>query len=107
MVQLLKSTRHFELFLRRNPGTVRVSTENSKHKVILGRCAIFRPATAEFRIISVTSAHFWPLRDRENCDALANSHHLPERSQGCVSPRTEQRYGQPSQTTQTTRAVHA
>jgi DNA replication protein DnaC len=29
-----------------------VSTENSKATVILSRCAIFRPATAEFRIIS-------------------------------------------------------
>jgi hypothetical protein len=34
-----------------NPGTVRVSTANSKATVILSRCAIFRPATAEFRII--------------------------------------------------------
>ena len=31
-----------------NPGTVRVSTENSKDEVILGRCAIYRPATAVF-----------------------------------------------------------
>ncbi len=50
-MQMAKSTKYFELFLRRNPGTVRVSTENSKDKVILVRCAIFRPATAEFRII--------------------------------------------------------
>jgi hypothetical protein len=28
-----------------------VSTENSKDEVILGRCAISRPATAFFRII--------------------------------------------------------
>ncbi len=35
---------------KRNPGTVRVSTENSKAAVILSRCAIFRPATAEFRL---------------------------------------------------------
>jgi hypothetical protein len=28
-----------------------VSTANSKATVILSRCAIFRPATAEFRII--------------------------------------------------------
>ena len=41
---------------RRNPGTVRVSTENSKATVILSRCTIFRPATAEFRIIRNTSA---------------------------------------------------
>jgi len=34
MVQMAKSTKYFELFLRRNPGTVRVSTENSKDKVI-------------------------------------------------------------------------
>ncbi len=51
MVQMAKSTKYFELFSRRNPGTVRVSTENSKDKVILVICAIFRPATAEFRII--------------------------------------------------------
>ncbi len=51
-MQMLKSTRYFELFLRRNPGTVRVSTENSKDKVILARCAVFGPATAEFRLIS-------------------------------------------------------
>jgi outer membrane protein OmpA-like peptidoglycan-associated protein len=38
-------------FSERNPGTVRVSTENSKAKVILSRCAVFRPATALFRII--------------------------------------------------------
>jgi hypothetical protein len=50
MVQRAKSTNYFELFLRRNPGTVRVSTENSKDKVILVGCAIFRPAAAEFRL---------------------------------------------------------
>jgi hypothetical protein len=27
-----------------------VSTENSKAKVILSRCAVFRPATALFRL---------------------------------------------------------
>ncbi|MEN9846607.1 MAG: hypothetical protein RIS36_1754 [Pseudomonadota bacterium] len=52
MVQVAKSTKYFELFGRRNPGTVRVSTENSKNKVVLIRCAIFRPATAECRIIN-------------------------------------------------------
>ncbi len=36
---------------KRNPGTVRVSTANSKAAVISSRCAIFRPATAEFRFI--------------------------------------------------------
>ena len=49
MVQMAKSTKYFELFGGLNPGTVRVSTENSKDKVILVICAIFRPATAEFR----------------------------------------------------------
>jgi hypothetical protein len=49
MVQVLKSTKDFEFFGGLNPGTVRVSTENSKATVILSRCAIFRPATAEFR----------------------------------------------------------
>jgi len=42
-------------FLARNPGTVRVSTKNSKAKVISRRCAIFRPATAVFRIIVIRS----------------------------------------------------
>ncbi len=51
MAQVLKSTKHLEPFLRRNPGTVRVSTENSKDKVILVRCVVFGPATAEFRLI--------------------------------------------------------
>jgi hypothetical protein len=43
--------RHLRIlkFLARNPGTVRVSTENSKAKAISRRCAIFRPATAVFR----------------------------------------------------------
>ncbi len=49
MVQMAKSTKYFEPFGGLNLGTVRVSTENSKDKVILVRCAIFRPATAEFR----------------------------------------------------------
>gem|GEM_PF-1148954 len=54
MVQMAKSTKYFELFGGLNPGTVRVSTENSKDEVILVRCAIFRPATAEFRVIVST-----------------------------------------------------
>jgi hypothetical protein len=57
MVQVLKSTKYFELFGGLNPGTVRVSTENSKDEVILGRCAIYRPATALFRIMAGTSAN--------------------------------------------------
>ena len=48
MVQVLKGTKYFELFGSLNPGTVRVSTENSKDEVILGRCAIYSPATALF-----------------------------------------------------------
>jgi len=51
MVQMAKGTKYFELFGGLNPGTVRVSTENSKDKVTLVICAIFRPATAEFRVI--------------------------------------------------------
>ena len=45
--------KHFRILkvLARNPGTVRVSTKNSKAKVISCRCAIFRPATAVFRIM--------------------------------------------------------
>ena len=34
----------------RNPGTVRVSTGNPKYKVISDICAVFGPATADFRI---------------------------------------------------------
>ncbi len=41
MAQVLKSTKYFELFLRRSPGTVRVSTKDSKDEVILARCAVF------------------------------------------------------------------
>ncbi len=52
MVQMLKSTRYFELFGGSSPGPVMVRTENSEDEVILVRCAIFRPATAVFRIIS-------------------------------------------------------
>ena len=51
-------------FSERNPGTVRVSTENSKAKVILSRCAVFRPATALFRIVITTSCH--QIRDFKN-----------------------------------------
>ncbi len=50
MVQVAKSTKDFELFGGLNPGTVRVSTEKAKDRVILVRCAIIRPAAAEFRI---------------------------------------------------------
>jgi hypothetical protein len=35
-----------------------VSTENSKAEVILSRCAIFRPATAELRIIVIVSCYY-------------------------------------------------
>ncbi len=49
MVQMAKSSMYFEFFRGLNPGTVRGSTENSKDKVILVICTIFRPATAEFR----------------------------------------------------------
>ncbi len=52
MVQVAKSTKDFELFGGFNRGIVRVSTENSKAAVILARCAVFGPATAEFRIMN-------------------------------------------------------
>ncbi len=55
MVQVAKSTEDFDFFLRRNPGTLRVSTENSKDAVIFARCAVFGPATAEFRFIFLAS----------------------------------------------------
>jgi hypothetical protein len=62
MAQALKSTKDFEFFggatLARLDGLRRAQssrahaevTENSKAAVILSRCAIFRPATAEFRL---------------------------------------------------------
>jgi hypothetical protein len=49
MLQILESTKDFDICGGFNPGTVRVSTEDSKATVILSRCSIFRPATAEFR----------------------------------------------------------
>jgi hypothetical protein len=50
MVQILESTKDFDICGGLNPGTVRVSTANSKATVISSRCAVFRPATAdEFR----------------------------------------------------------
>ncbi len=51
MVQVVKRTMNFELFGGAIPGTVRVSTENSRAAVILARCAVFGPATALFRFI--------------------------------------------------------
>ncbi len=48
-----KGTKYFELIGGLNSGTVRVSTDNSKDKVILGRCAVSRPATALFRMIAL------------------------------------------------------
>ncbi len=57
MAQVLKSTKYFELFGSLNPGTVRVSTENSKDEVILGRCAIYGSAIALFRFIVVIHAY--------------------------------------------------
>ena len=42
--------------MERNPGTVRVSTENSKAAVILARCAILGPATAVFRLKEILLA---------------------------------------------------
>ncbi len=61
MVQLAKSTRDFELFGGFNPGTVRVSTGNSKAAVILARCAVFGPATAEFRFMDNKDIHQSPV----------------------------------------------
>ncbi len=50
MVQVVKITKGFEFFGGLKPGTVTVSTENSKAAVVLARCAVFGPATAEFRL---------------------------------------------------------
>ncbi len=61
MAQVAKSTQDFELFGGLNPGTVRVSTENSKDKVILARCAVFEPATADLGLkIERTATPWWP-----------------------------------------------
>jgi hypothetical protein len=49
-VRVLKNSKDFELYGGFSPGTVRVSSDNSKAAVILGRCAIFRAATALCRI---------------------------------------------------------
>ncbi len=51
MVQMAKGTKYFELFGGLNPGTFRVSTENSKAAVILARCAVLGPATALFKVM--------------------------------------------------------
>ena len=51
MAYMAKNTEDFEIFRRRTPGTVRVSTESSKADVILDRNPVFGPATAEFRFI--------------------------------------------------------
>jgi len=45
--------------LARNPGTVKMSTKNSKAKVISCRCGIFRPAIAVFRIIATGIRRYW------------------------------------------------
>jgi hypothetical protein len=54
MAQVRKSTKYFKL-VGAHPGAVRVSTDNAKDKVILSSCAIFRPATAFFRLLQ----DFW------------------------------------------------
>gem|GEM_PF-2824030 len=51
MAQMVKSTKDFELFRGATLAPSGVSTENSKAAVILARCAVFAPATAEFRFI--------------------------------------------------------
>jgi hypothetical protein len=61
MVQLRRSTRYFELFGGLNPGTTRLRPRRElghrkfKRRGDLGRCSIFRPATAVFRIILETA----------------------------------------------------
>ncbi len=49
MVWMAKSTKNFEFFWGLNPGTVRVSTDNSKDNVNLVMRAISRPTNASFR----------------------------------------------------------
>ena len=62
MAQILESTKDFDICGGLNPGTVRVSTANSKAAVISSRCAIFRPATAEFRVITTHQKKAPPTR---------------------------------------------
>jgi hypothetical protein len=50
MVQVLKSARDFELFGGTALAPSGRALKNSKAKAILGRCAIFNPATAVFRL---------------------------------------------------------
>ena len=57
-------------FLARNPGTVRVSTKNSKAKVISCRCAIFRPATAVFRLKALDRVYVITLKSRQGSALL-------------------------------------
>ncbi len=82
MVQVVKRTMDFELFLRRNPGTVRVSTENSKAEVILNRCAILGPATALFRFMAnVRKLHYSSTSEANSAPSSAI------RRVGCCSER--------------------
>jgi hypothetical protein len=56
MAQVRKSAQDFELFEGLNPATGRVSAQkNVKGKVILGRCAIFSPATPVVGVMCVQS----------------------------------------------------
>jgi hypothetical protein len=52
MVQLVKSTRDFEIFGAQPWHDSTDFSENSKAAVILARCAVLGPATAVFRLIS-------------------------------------------------------
>jgi hypothetical protein len=51
MVQMLTSTKDFELVGSSNPGTFMMSTDNSRDEVVLDRYAVFRPGTAESRFM--------------------------------------------------------
>jgi hypothetical protein len=72
-------------FSARNPGTVRVSTENSKAAVILARCAILGPATAVFRLTRLnhetkpSKLNYTqnPLPDRRRIDLLSRIEQIP------------------------------
>jgi hypothetical protein len=51
MVRVIKSAQDYELFGGTTLAPSGRALKNSKTKAILGRCAIFSPATAVFRII--------------------------------------------------------
>ncbi len=86
---VLKSTKNFELVRGLNPGTVRVSTANTKDEVILGSCAVFRPATAESRspLKNTMQARLCELRERKDAGRKRAQVYPPRYSEHVFSRR--------------------